>query len=40
MSFCSLDLFRKRLLNPEQFKKSNKEFEGPIKLYINLLKEL
>ena len=36
-SFCSFDLFRKRLLNPEQFRKAGKEFENAVAWLLSLI---
>jgi hypothetical protein len=35
--FCSLDIFRKRLLSPEQFKRSSDEFEDAIAWLLALI---
>ena len=36
-NFCSFDLFKKRLLNPEKFKKPAKEFENAVAWLLSLI---
>ena len=36
-SFCSFDLFKKRLLEPEQFRKASKEFENAVAWLLSII---